>query len=337
MKFMHLVAFCALAGSAAFAEDDSRKLSVEQAPLAAAAPAVQAINVEVALDRADGRYRIGEAVGLSVRVSEASYLTVFNVAPDGSVTVLFPNRFHRESHVAGGTAIALPGAGARLVARAPAGTDLVKVIASATPIDLSGLGKFSAEGPFVSAPAGSAREVARALGVDAAVPAVVQPGRWGEASVTLVTETALTPVTTPVAAGPVTLQPVEEPLSLTIEAEAPIYRVGDAVSFTLESNRACALSVMVVGPTGQSTVIFPVAGTASVLPANTRMRLSGVTGQTELKAAAPAGRHGVHALCAEAKVAGESTTDRNVTIATISADQDDPQVAQASTIFDVIE
>lgn len=281
-----------------------RALSVEQAPLAAVAPAagVRAINVSAALDRAGAVYAIGEPVGLTISVSHTSYVTIFNVAPDGSTTVLFPNRFQRDALVEAGEVVPVPGASARIVARAPAGLDLVKVVASTRPLDLTDLGRFNLTGVFAKAGAGSANVIARKLaiaaeqtaapGAGARPPVLPSSGAWGETSLTLLTTPG------PVRAPAVLLEPVAEPFTLALGVEKLAYRVGEPVRFIVEASRDCELSMIAFGPGGRTRILVPSVEPAR-LPARTAMRIHG--GAAGLVAAAPTGIETVRAFCAAAE------------------------------------
>lgn len=151
--------------------DRPRALSVEQAGVAAAAPDTQAFAITATLSNEAGRYRIGDPVALTVRLDRDAHLLVLNVDEAGTVTVLFPNDYNPDSFVAGGVDHAMPGPGARIVVAGPPGLELIKVIASASPIDLDRMADFVPAGPFRTSRPGTARSLARALSVEAVVAA----------------------------------------------------------------------------------------------------------------------------------------------------------------------
>ncbi|MEM1129025.1 MAG: DUF4384 domain-containing protein [Pseudomonadota bacterium] len=163
--------FAAPFGSVALAQGE-RALSVEQAGVADVKPPEQAFTITASLSNANGEYRIGDHVGLSVEVDKPAYLLVVNVDEAGSVTQLFPNEYHSNNYVAGGQAIAMPGEGARIVVAGPAGIELIKIIASENPLTLDDITITAPVGPFVTSPPGSASHMSRALGV---VPAEKTP------------------------------------------------------------------------------------------------------------------------------------------------------------------
>ncbi|MBV9826160.1 MAG: DUF4384 domain-containing protein [Alphaproteobacteria bacterium] len=81
------------------------------------------------LDHPDGRYRIGEPIGLTVQVSKPASVAVLEVLPNGATTLIFPNRRHPETPLTADTPVAIPGAATRIVAGA-SGSIILKVIAS---------------------------------------------------------------------------------------------------------------------------------------------------------------------------------------------------------------
>jgi Domain of unknown function (DUF4384) len=50
------------------------------------------LKVVGAVDHADRSYRLGEPIGVSVRVNQAAYVAVLRVMPNGATTLVFPNR-----------------------------------------------------------------------------------------------------------------------------------------------------------------------------------------------------------------------------------------------------
>lgn len=100
-------------------------------------------------------YRDGEEASIRIRSSQPAYVHLFSVTPDGSVTLLIPNRFHAGSLVAAEQELVFPGdrlrsLGVNLRVVLPVGakkaTEYIKVIATRKPIQL--VKEEPAEGVF---------------------------------------------------------------------------------------------------------------------------------------------------------------------------------------------
>ena len=156
------------------ADDDAaaRDLTVEQTAIfsvAAPAPATAAsgaLNVVAWVDHADNTYAVGEAVRLFVRASKDAYLTVLNVGPSGNTTLLFPNAVQKDARVRANQVVQIPGAGSgtSITVSGPVGRELIKVVASTSPVPLFEAANLTGAGPFAMLNAGS-RSVARDLQV----------------------------------------------------------------------------------------------------------------------------------------------------------------------------
>ena len=161
----------ALPGGALAAGDGARDLTVEQVALhAVQAPAPAAgtgrLGVTAWVDRSDNTYAVGERVRLFVKPSKDAYLTVLNVGPSGQTTMLFPNAHQRDNKVSGGRTVEIPSpsSGAGIRVKGPVGRELIKVVATTSPVPLFAAGKMRSAGPF-AAFAGGARSAARDLQV----------------------------------------------------------------------------------------------------------------------------------------------------------------------------
>lgn len=146
------------------AAQTSRVLSVEQVTVASTKPPVQAFAITATMSQPDGIYNVGEQVHMTVRLDKSAYLLVVNVDETGQVAQLFPNEFNKDNFIEGGKDLVLPGPGARIVAAGPAGTELVKIIATEKPLTLDDITLTAPAGPFLVAPAGSGTNLSRTLG-----------------------------------------------------------------------------------------------------------------------------------------------------------------------------
>ena len=94
------------------------------------------ISVSVSLDRSS--YHIGDSARVYVYPSRNSYVWVFSIGSDGSVTQIFPNRFDRDNYLAGNSRKVIPQAGYSLTVTGPTGVDRVVAVASTSSrLDLS--------------------------------------------------------------------------------------------------------------------------------------------------------------------------------------------------------
>lgn len=84
------------------------------------------------VDRADRAYRVGEPITLSAEVNRVAYVAVLRVLPNGTTTLVFPNKAQPGARVAANSPlrIPVPGVATRLTAEAP-GVVLFEFIASA--------------------------------------------------------------------------------------------------------------------------------------------------------------------------------------------------------------
>jgi len=113
----------------------------------------ETITMKVSLNKA--LFVDGEEMSIHVTTDQDAFLHIFNVGQDDSVTVLFPNKYANDNHIAANAGLVFPddsqkAAGIRLRVFVPqtsqGGPDRIKVIATAKKIDLV-KGKFP-EGAF---------------------------------------------------------------------------------------------------------------------------------------------------------------------------------------------
>ncbi|MEM9139817.1 MAG: DUF4384 domain-containing protein [Pseudomonadota bacterium] len=286
---------------------DERGLTVQQDQMATVTPQpaqTETITIGALLDRPNATYAIGDAVNLTVNVDREAYVTVFNVSPDGTTTVLFPNQFNQDNRVAANTAITVPGPGAKIQVGGPAGQELIKIIASEQPLPLPNLADFQSAGGYESVGAGGAERVARQLNVISETPesSSEKPGLgvWGEKSLILTTVAAGT-----ITATPATPAADTTPFSIVLGTDQPSYKVGQKIAFTLQATKNCHLTLLNFGSSGKSTVLFPTAeGQNNLIQANVPVRVPGVGSTGALVAQGPIGNETVLAVC--------STDDRKV-------------------------
>jgi hypothetical protein len=173
-----LVVVLAVAQTAARAEDATnqealrRDLTVEQRPVFQLRNPRERRRIEVDawVDHSDLTYTMGEALRLSVRPRQSSYITVVDVGSSGRAAILFPNHFQRSQRIPAGSTVTIPAAGDdwKIKVHGPAGVDLIEVIASRSPLtlrELDNLARTTPEHPVVMLDR-SGSDVARDLTVE---------------------------------------------------------------------------------------------------------------------------------------------------------------------------
>jgi len=115
-------------------------------------------NVEVWVDKDPSgigapHYVIGEAIKLNVRVSETSYVYLFNVRSTGEINQILPNRFDPYGHanyLQAGEIKRFPAQGAKyqFLVDGPTGLDKVIAVASKYPLNTQELADFESGSSF---------------------------------------------------------------------------------------------------------------------------------------------------------------------------------------------
>jgi hypothetical protein len=155
-------------------------------------------------------YQIGERISVGVRVSEASYVYVFNVRSTGEIVQIIPNRYDADgqnNYLQAGETKYFPPQGARYAFNVdgPNGLDKVIAVASRSQLDTRQLADFAGTGNFATSNIGQE-------GFAQTFSIVVTPlpqGDW-------VTDTSLFYVGNPQAVTPTTPAPQPTPQPGTV-------------------------------------------------------------------------------------------------------------------------
>ena len=293
-----------LVASAALA-DGARDLTVEQTAIytvQATAPSALAptgaLSVVAWVDHADNTYAVGEAVRLFVRSNKDAYVTVLNVGPSGNTTMLFPNAAQRDARVGAHQVVEIPGpgTGASIRVGGPVGRELIKVIASTSPVPLFDAAKLTGAGPFATVSGGS-RSVARDLQVTMAAQPTSH--EWDDYN-KVITTIASRPVS---AVVPLMPAPSGQawPVSgtgLRIATDKSRYRMGEAVTVYASTTEPCYLTLVNIGSSGQARVLLPNAvQPQNYLGAGQTVVFPGVGSQLTVTPVGPAGVETVTAVC----------------------------------------
>ena len=106
--------------------------------------------VQAWVDKRDATYTAGDTLTLTVATSRRAYITVLDVGTSGRVAVLFPNKHDTDNRVEANTPVRIPGSrdAYRLRVGGPAGREVIKVIATEQPLDLTRYGALDDAGNF---------------------------------------------------------------------------------------------------------------------------------------------------------------------------------------------
>lgn len=248
-------------GSTATAAQE-RNLSVQQQLVAAVESPVGAqLHVTAWVDHNNNRYRLGDEINLFVKVNADAYLTIVSVGPSGDVVQLYPNELQSGGLVKSGRTVKIPGKGsARIVATAPAGNELIRVIASSEPVTVIDRSLLRGAGTFKSIE-GGAGQLAKDLTVVAAKPSVAFYDK--------VIKTVADNGTRAMGEGTAAEEEASVEISIGDEQEAidrkpPLiatdadeYEVGETVSLAVTALEPCNLWVVDVSSDESIHVLFP--------------------------------------------------------------------------------
>lgn len=90
-------------------------------------PTPTQLSVSVWTDKST--YVIGENATIYFTVSQAAYIYIYDVQPDGAVRLIFPNAYSQQNYVSAGTHT-LPNGSYQFTIAPPAGTEQLQIIAS---------------------------------------------------------------------------------------------------------------------------------------------------------------------------------------------------------------
>lgn len=281
----------------ALAQDvDSRDLSVQQQMVAAVAAPASDLRLTAWVDHENNSYKLGEAIQLFARVNEDAYITVVSIGPSGSAVLLYPNEFQPAQKVKGGTIVQIPGtdAAAQIIATAPAGNELIRVIASSEPLEIVDNRLLEGTGAFRSIK-GGADQVAKDLAL--AVAAEPEIAFYNKVIKTKATGNA--EIAIEVESEDEDAAPFDGPAPL-IATNALSYAIGDSVQLAVTAMQDCNLWVVNVSSDRSVHLLFPnnlVRNNG--VDAGETVLVSGGSSPVDVKVAGPAGKEAIYALCSE--------------------------------------
>lgn len=122
--------------------------------LVAAKPSSSSFKANVWTDKRE--YEINEKIVFYVKADKNGYLTLLDIGPNGNITVIFPNKFHRENFVRADVTYQIPSPnyGFEFDVRGPAGLERIKAIVT---LDKVSLLKLDLDAGFHSVTRGTTR------------------------------------------------------------------------------------------------------------------------------------------------------------------------------------
>ncbi|MDP6809031.1 MAG: DUF4384 domain-containing protein [Desulfobacterales bacterium] len=104
--------------------------------LVAAKPLDSSFDVRVWTDKKE--YEVKEKIIFYIKSQKNSYLTMLDVSPNGNITVIFPNKFHRDNFIESGVTYQVPSPhyGFEFSVTGPAGLERIKAIVTLNKVSL---------------------------------------------------------------------------------------------------------------------------------------------------------------------------------------------------------
>ncbi len=137
MKNAWILALVLAVGVAAFGQVEPLGIVVE--------PPAGDLTVTITTDKP--AYAVGETVRITFTINRPAYIYIWDIPPDGRVTLIFPNYYDSQNFFPAGThSIPTPGKAYTLRVQPPLGTEWLQILASTVPV--TALSGFSPGEPF---------------------------------------------------------------------------------------------------------------------------------------------------------------------------------------------
>jgi hypothetical protein len=280
---------------------DARNLTVEQVAFdvvqaPAGSPTTNPLHVTAWVDHPDNTYADGERVRLFVQTNKDAYVTVLNVDPDGTTTMLFPNR-GADNRVRANTVTEIPdpASEASVTVTGTTGAELIKVIASTRPVALFDAAQLASAGSF---------QTLRTRGEETARNLAVVMESQGSAEWDVYDKVIQTVAQRPVQGPAAVAAPVagaawpSQPFDLQIAADKPLYRTADPVTLMVKTGADCHLTLLNTGPGGESRLLFPNRyQQQTLIRAGQTVVVPGIGDGVSIVPIGPAGVESVVAVC----------------------------------------
>lgn len=101
-------------------------------------PKPSELEVKVWLNKPEGAvYQVGESINIFFRANKSCYVVIYDIRPDGKITLLFPNRYDTNNYIAPNVTYKLPISTAySLKVTPPEGKEYIQIIASTSYIPI---------------------------------------------------------------------------------------------------------------------------------------------------------------------------------------------------------
>ncbi|SMH31934.1 DUF4384 domain-containing protein [Azospirillum agricola] len=266
-----LPAHADLGGGAPAAAPLVRDLTAEQRPVAQFQVPASDLTVNAWVNQADNSYKPGEFLELTVQTNKEAYITVVDVGTSGKVHIVYPNQFQTDNRVRPNKPVRIPSGGDDFALKVggPAGTEVLKIIATTSPQPLFPAGQLASAGPFKAYKGGGA---AAAKDLETVLRQNAAGNAWAEYTKIIriadgtPTAAAPAPVQPAAAGGPVPPAAVAvvpaapapgSGFKLSVATDKPVYKVGEAAMVSVASERDCRLTLVDVGSSGTVHVLYP--------------------------------------------------------------------------------
>lgn len=244
---------------------------------------------KVELFTAEGKaaYNVGEKIHFVFKTDRDCYLTLIDIGTSGKVTQLFPNKWHESNKVEKGKEYRIPPADSNFVFKVegPNGMEFVKAIATLSPMKSLEKAELKGSGNFfeIVQPQVVLKDITTELGTQNAKS-------WTEAEISFTISG-----TQPAAPSAAT----EKPFAIQLKTDKTQYKQGEQISFTVEANRECYLTLIDIGTSGKVKIIFPNQYRQdNVIPSNKpyKIPMEGVDATFAYKVEGPPGKNTIKAI-----------------------------------------
>lgn len=188
-------------------------------------------------------YTVDELVTFMFEADRDCYVTLIDIGTSGKVYRLFPNEFQESNKVEKGKTYTIPQEQSNFALRiqGPEGVEFVKAIATLEPLKSIEKAEFQGKGNFLEMvdPALTIKDIGLEL--------AQQEGKnWAEAEVSF-----------KIVPKDKASQEQTRPSSLKLSTEKPVYKVGEPITFSVQSEQEGNLTLIDIGSSGKVHIIFP--------------------------------------------------------------------------------
>lgn len=246
----------------ALAAEQTRDIVVQQSFQTIQNPvASNDFKLSVWVDHQNNTYTIGETVTFFFKSNRDCYINLIDIGTSGNVTIIYPNKYDQNNFIKANVTYQVPRTGTfQFTTTGPAGSEMVKAIATLKKINVFNLQGARQAGPFKAF--GQTKGVMVAKDIQVTLNQV--PTRqWTEYEklIKIVLPAVSQPLIPPSAA---TIMPIQPPVTPPYTAftanfwtDKQHYRIGEPVRFYFKINRNAYVTLMSIGTSGTVRILFP--------------------------------------------------------------------------------